>query len=102
MDVDTSTITNWELGRTEPALEHWPAIIRFLGFVPLPCPNTFPERIRAYRLITGHSMKSLGGKIGVDPATVAGWESGQRNPFEGLQARAEREIGPTLASCSWE
>jgi DNA-binding XRE family transcriptional regulator len=34
--VDTTTITNWELGNTEPEKRFIPAIITFLGYNPLP------------------------------------------------------------------
>jgi transcriptional regulator with XRE-family HTH domain len=34
--VDTATVTNWELGNTEPEERFIPALIRFLGYNPLP------------------------------------------------------------------
>ncbi len=99
--VDTSTVTNWELGHSEPALEHWPAIIRFLGYAPLPHPKSFADRLRAYRVVTGRSQRSLAKKIGVDPSTLADWESGRRAPYRHLKEQAERVIEPVLMSCSW-
>ncbi|GAB3430272.1 helix-turn-helix domain-containing protein [Niabella aquatica] len=34
MNVQTDTITNWELNRNSPVLNHIPKIIQFLGYTP--------------------------------------------------------------------
>ena len=40
--VDELTVTNWERNATVPAIRHIPAIIRFLGYDPLPSSNSLP------------------------------------------------------------
>ena len=40
--VHELTITNWERNATVPAIRHIPAIIRFLGYDPLPSSNSLP------------------------------------------------------------
>ncbi|MBI4410044.1 MAG: helix-turn-helix transcriptional regulator [Gemmatimonadetes bacterium] len=34
LGVNVNTVTNWEVGRSTPALWHVPGIIRFLGYEP--------------------------------------------------------------------
>lgn len=68
--VTTLTITNWELGRTEPENRHVPAIIRFVGYDPLPKPRTTGEHIMRARLLRGWSKARLAREAGIDEATV--------------------------------
>lgn len=57
-----------------------PAIIRFLGYNPLPVANTMAEQLIRKRTSLGLSHKESPGRIGVDPATLAKWEQGKRDP----------------------
>lgn len=43
------TVANWEKGNNHPAVWFLPAIIRFLGYDPLPAGETLTERIRTAR-----------------------------------------------------
>ncbi|MEX1257365.1 MAG: helix-turn-helix transcriptional regulator [Gemmatimonadota bacterium] len=74
LGVDDKSLANWEVGRIEPALRHWRRIIRFLGYVPLPRPESFGERLTAYRVMTGRSQPSVARALGVDESTIWGWE----------------------------
>ena len=67
LGVDESTVTNWEINRTTPALRFLPPIIDLLGFDPRPADMTLGEQLVARIL-------------GVDPGTLWRWESGQRQP----------------------
>jgi transcriptional regulator with XRE-family HTH domain len=78
--VDEATITNWERNATVPAVRYIPAIIQFLGYDPLPSANAFPERLVTARRVLGLSQRKMAAKLGVDPATVQGWEAGQHEP----------------------
>jgi transcriptional regulator with XRE-family HTH domain len=78
--VDTATVTNWELGKTAPALRWLPGIIRFLGYDPRPGPETIGEALRRYRHGQGLSQQELAVRLGVDPGTLARWERAARTP----------------------
>jgi transcriptional regulator with XRE-family HTH domain len=78
--VHPLTITNWESNESSPETHFIPAIIRFLGYDPLPPGSSLPERLAAARKKLGLSQRKMAGMLGVDPATVKGWESGQHQP----------------------
>ena len=78
--VDELTVTNWERNATVPAIRHIPAIIRFLGYDPLPSANSLPERLVAARRGLGLSQRKMAEKLGVDPATIKNWEAGRHQP----------------------
>jgi transcriptional regulator with XRE-family HTH domain len=78
--VDALTITNWERNATAPAVRYIPAIIQFLGYDPLPATSSLPERLAAARRVLGLSQRKMAVKLGVDPATLMGWEAGRHQP----------------------
>lgn len=86
--VDTATVTNWELGHTEPGERFIPALIAFLGYSPLPQPESLGQAVRIGRLARGWSHKRLASEAGVDPATVSRLECDCR----GMAGRAVRAI----------
>ena len=99
--VDVTTIRNWELGHAEPAIRHFPALIRFLGYVPLRRPVLLAEELRVYRKLKGVSRERFARQLGVDPATVWRWESGNRVPGRRLRKRIEAAIRSVLSSSRW-
>jgi transcriptional regulator with XRE-family HTH domain len=88
LGVDKTSIYNWEANRTKPGLEHMPAIIKFLGYNPLPPPDGWPNRLVLHRTALGLSQKEAAHQIGVDPCTLARWERGEREPSGAFAARA--------------
>jgi len=78
--VDESTINNWERQRTHPEIRFIAPIIEFLGYDPLPRPESFPEKLRTYRIRLGLSQRKLAIKLGIDPSTIARWEMGRHKP----------------------
>ena len=78
--VHEITISNWEGNAAVPAIRYMPAIIQFLGYDPLPPANSFPERLATARRVLGLSQRKMAEKLGVDPATLLGWEAGQHEP----------------------
>jgi len=97
--VDKTSIYNWETNRTKPGIEYMPAIIRFLGYNPLPPSNGWAERLVQCRTALGLSQKQSAHRIGVDPSTLARWERGEREPIREFAARALRFVG--TAEASW-
>lgn len=78
--MDTTTITNWELGHTTPALCWMPNIIQFLGCDPQPQPATVGQALKRHRQVRGMSQRELAGRMGVDQGTLGRWERGIRVP----------------------
>jgi len=75
--VHELTITNWEDNATVPEVRYIPAIIQFLGYNPLPAAITLPERLASARRALGLSQRKMAARLGVDPATLMGWEAGR-------------------------
>ena len=82
ISVHEQTITGWEGNATVPEVRHVPAIIRFLGYNPLPAASSLPERLATKRRALGLSQRKMAEKLGVDPATLMGWEAGRHQPTE--------------------
>jgi len=78
--VDKITITNWERNTSVPAIRYIPAIIQFLGYDPQPPTGSFSERLATARRALGLSQRKMAEKLGVDPATLQGWEAGRHQP----------------------
>jgi transcriptional regulator with XRE-family HTH domain len=77
LEVNPSTILNWEKGHTRPPVEAMPALFQFLGYDPLPEPKTLPERLTAKRRTMGWSIREAARNLGVDPGTWRDWEQGR-------------------------
>jgi transcriptional regulator with XRE-family HTH domain len=88
LSVDKASIVNWEGNRTKPGVEYMPAIIRFLGYNPLPPPDGWAKRLVQCRTVLGLSQKESALRIGVDQCTLARWERGEREPTGAFEARA--------------
>jgi len=76
LGVKTGTVIKWELGLNPVSPAYLPAVIRFLGYDPVPEVTTLPDRILAARRALGISQKELARRLGVDPKTVRKWEHG--------------------------
>lgn len=90
--VGKESIYNWEGGRSKPGIAYMPAIIRFLGYNPLPAAKGWAERLIQARTILGLSQQESATSIGVDQGTLARWERGEREPAGPFTARALRFI----------
>lgn len=80
--VHKTTITGWERNATIPEIRYMPAIIQFLAYNPLPAAMSLPERLATARRALGLSQRKMAGKLGVDPATLMGWEAGRHQPTD--------------------
>lgn len=69
--VTKEVIHNWEGDHAEPEVRYYPALIGFLGYNPLPDPNSLGQEVRRARMSRGWSIGRLAKEAGVDPATVA-------------------------------
>ena len=90
LGVTKSCVWNWENNATTPVFPHWPAVIGFLGYNPLPKPQTLAEQLAQARRIQGLSQKEMAKRLGVDPSTLARSERGEREPTGMFLSRAKR------------
>ena len=72
-----------------------PAIIEFLGYNPLPPATSLAERLIRHRTSLGISQKENAAQLGVDPTTLARWESGEREPAGQFAVRVKRMLAAT-------
>jgi len=79
--VDKTSIHNWETGVTEPGFEYMLAIIRFLGYNPLPEGQGWGERLVRRRTTLGLSQKASAQRLGLDPGTLAKWERWRKRAY---------------------
>jgi len=90
IDVDKTTVCNWESNATTPAIRYIPAILEFLGYDPFPPAQTFADRLTTARKVLGLSQRKLALSVGVDPGTLQSWEAEEHKPTVGSMERAER------------
>jgi site-specific DNA recombinase len=96
--VDGSSIHNWETNLCKPSLQYMPAIIRFLGYNPVPPGSGCAERLIQCRTALGLSQRESAKRLGVDQGTLARWERGERKPAGGFLARVMRFVNEVDAS----
>lgn len=80
--VSGATITSWERNATAPLIRYMPAIVRFLGYDPMPPGSSLPERLIAARRERGLTQRQMAERLGVDPGTLQDWENGRHQPTE--------------------
>jgi site-specific DNA recombinase len=90
LGVEKTSVFNWEGNRSSPEIRYMPAIIRFLGYDPLPDGNGWGERLVRRRSALGLTQKESAQRLGVDPSTLARWERGEREPAGEHLVRSKR------------
>ena len=90
LGVEKCSVFNWEANMSQPEIRYTPAIIRFLGYNPLPEPKSLAERLIRQRTTMGLSQKEAARAIGVDQGTLARWERGEREPHAAHTEAVER------------
>ena len=81
--VAEASVWNWEKGGMKPKIRHLPAIISFLGYNPLPEPDNLSARLVWARSSQGLRRVACARLLGVDPSTLARWETGCGKPSVG-------------------
>jgi transcriptional regulator with XRE-family HTH domain len=89
LGVTESTVTNWELNRTTPALRFLPRIITLLGFDPRPAGTTLAAELMSYRTGRGLSQEAAARLLAIDPGTLSRWERATRRPSQALLDRLQ-------------
>jgi transcriptional regulator with XRE-family HTH domain len=88
--VTESCVFNWEANTAKPEVRFMPAIIRFLGYNPLPEAEDWAGRLIRRRTTLGLVQGEAARRIGVDQGTLAKWERGEREPRGAFAERAEQ------------
>jgi transcriptional regulator with XRE-family HTH domain len=94
--VNSDTVRNWEAGRTNVAVQHYPAVIRFLGYNPLPAPVSIGSTIQRERMTRGWSRRRLAVEAAVDQATVKRLENGTRRMARRVMNALCRALGVSM------
>jgi transcriptional regulator with XRE-family HTH domain len=74
LGVGEGTIWRWERNECNPAVRHIPAIIRFLGYSPLPEAELLPDKLIRIRELLGLSQEAMASRLQVDETTLRRWE----------------------------
>ena len=90
LGVEKTSVFNWEANTSAPEIRHMPAIIRFLGYNPLPEVDGWGTRLVRCRSTLGLTQKETARGLGVDPGTLARWERGEREPTGAFLERVKR------------
>ena len=80
ISVRECSVFNWEANTSQPDLRFMPAVIRFLGYNPLPPARTLGQRLVRHRTTLGMTQKNAARRICIDLGTLARWERGERTP----------------------
>ena len=88
--MNKTSVFNWEANTSAPEIRYMPAIIRFLGYNPLPAAEGWGERLVRRRTTLGMTQKDAAAELGVDQGTLARWEPGKREPTGTFLDRVRR------------
>jgi transcriptional regulator with XRE-family HTH domain len=88
--VGQTSVFKWEANTVSPEIRCMPAIIRFLGYNPLPTAKSWGGRLVRHRTSLGMTQGEAAKRLGVDSGTLARWERGERRPGGALLGRVER------------
>ena len=91
--VNPWTVANWEIGRYEPSIRSFPAILAFLGYNPFEPPATVGERLRHVRRQHGWSTGEAAHQLGVDRTTWQDWEHGKLILFRRHRTKVATLLG---------
>jgi DNA-binding XRE family transcriptional regulator len=95
--VCESSIFNWESNRSKREIRLMATIIQFFGYNPLPEANSLAENLVRRRTTLGLSREGAATEIGVDAATLARWERGEREPLGEFLVHVQRFLGDEMA-----
>ena len=95
LGVDECTVTNWEKNRVTPQPSYFPKIIEFLGYeLEIFSGETLGEKLKQYRKLRGINQEVFARQLGIDPATLARWESGESE----LRGKMRKKLSAIFAS----
>jgi transcriptional regulator with XRE-family HTH domain len=76
MGIRTDTYANWEKGKTEPVTAQFRPVVEFLGYDPMPAPETLSERLKTKQRELGVTFAQVARFLGWDPGTLTRYLNG--------------------------
>lgn len=76
LQVDPTTLRNWEVGRHRPPVQYWPRIYGVIGPEPADLAMPSGEQLRLHRRRLGLTQRALGRVLGIDQRSISAWERG--------------------------
>ncbi len=76
LSVSPWTVMHWESGETTPQPQDGAAIVKFLGYVPLPT-TTLTERLYAVRFVNGWTQEQAAEAAGLNEDSWSAYEAGR-------------------------
>jgi DNA-binding transcriptional regulator YiaG len=92
LGIKRDTVTKWETGLRRPGTPLMPAIIRLLGYDPLPRAESFRERLRHARRALGLTAHQLANLLAIPAPTLHAWEQGLYEPPEQRRLDVEARL----------
>jgi len=101
LQVETDTVTAWEMNRHQPTAKFAKSIISFLGYIPFTFETvSLGKQLHYARHITGKTQRQVANLIGCDTSTIRCIELDQRKPFARTLKKIEDYIDDALAHCN--
>ncbi|MGH8046183.1 MAG: helix-turn-helix domain-containing protein [Chthoniobacterales bacterium] len=97
LGCDTDSVCHWEIGRSYPKICFFKPIVEFLGYSPFPVKDSIAGHLVNYRKIRGWTQKHFAAVIGIDQATLAKYERGERIPAGKYLKKIEGFIPPDVS-----
>ena len=97
LGVDSMSLVNWEKNRTRIGARFVPAIIRWLGYDPLPIPSSFGSWIEIERTRRGLARRALAHALGWDESTIRKYEEDDRSPDSLKLAQLRAVLGTPVS-----
>ena len=76
LGCDLFTYINWEKDRTQPVASRFRPVLDFLGYDPMPEPQTLGERLEAKRRATGMTFDQVSAYLQWDPGSLSRYLDG--------------------------
>lgn len=93
--IGMETIFHWELKQTEVRVAHYPRIMEYLRYCPVPERAGIPtlgEQVRIHRIHRGLTLREAATVVGVDPGALSKWEQGTAKPMAASLAKHARFV----------
>lgn len=79
--VCEDSITFWETNKSQPSINYYPSIIKFLAYIPFEVDDsTLGGKIKLYRFLNGLTQAQLAVKLNINESTVFHYEKNKHKP----------------------
>lgn len=80
LGVAEQSLTNWEVGHSEPEVKYMPKIIEFIGYCPYDPTSDPIDRVEAIRRAFGLTQAQMAKILEVDESSLASWVRREHKP----------------------